>query len=336
MVYYYMTSLKPQMIPHTRNFFQKQSLKPTKMVVQRMPARLSDLPTFTYTKAIDQALVRHQGNGKPKPTFSRHKAVSKYKGKIILTRRTYHNLIDPASWAKAKRPSDWPAHLHFPEDILKFALFSTKAPRGRRATRRRTANFALNRMDCETCNSNSNSADTLCTCTAAPWEATNTLDWQDQNIALRWVSDEVGIGTYALNPFSKDTTLGEYLGELVPTRETSQTGSDDDRYLYDATAVDGDVVALIDGLRVGNWVRYINHSCTPNTMFERLRVGEELRNAITATRKIAIGDEVTVDYGRQYWNALNKKGVWCNCGAAKCKYSRDGTSEQEIPARTEG
>ncbi|UPX14421.1 uncharacterized protein EKO05_0004903 [Ascochyta rabiei] len=64
------------------------------MGVEKFPARLHDLPTFTYSKAIPNAIDRHTRHGKPNSTF--HKATAIYEGKKIFPRRITQNLIDLA------------------------------------------------------------------------------------------------------------------------------------------------------------------------------------------------------------------------------------------------
>jgi SET domain-containing protein len=59
------------------------------------------------------------------------------------------------------------------------------------------------------------------------------------------------------------------------------------------------VVAYIDGLRMGSWMRFINHSCKPNVQFEAGNVGREIRFFAVSTRKVR---KVIIDYG--YWAGM--------------------------------
>ncbi|KAJ7605665.1 hypothetical protein DFH06DRAFT_1348517 [Mycena polygramma] len=52
-------------------------------------------------------------------------------------------------------------------------------------------------------------------------------------------------------------------------------------------------------------IRFVNHSCKPNTVFELQERGITLRTV----RDIAPGEEVTVDYGAEYW----EEGHKCLC-----------------------
>ena len=112
----------------------------------------------------------------------------------------------------------------------------------------------------------------------------------------------MGLGTYALRRLRAASVLGEYMGELVSGREV------DTLYLLSIPDDAGTEMVFIDSLRVGGWTRFINHSCRANTLFESWRVGEELRVVVMTNREVRKGEEVTVDYGEQYWEAMNRRG----------------------------
>ncbi|EXJ80229.1 hypothetical protein A1O1_08371 [Capronia coronata CBS 617.96] len=78
---------------------------------------------------------------------------------------------------------------------------------------------------------------------------------------------------------------------------------------------------LIDSTVRGNWTRYINHSCKPNTQFAIVNVGQQRTVLFQALRSINYGDEITVDYGDEYFLHFD----WgCKCGHARCRYWREG------------
>jgi SET domain-containing protein len=70
----------------------------------------------------------------------------------------------------------------------------------------------------------------------------------------------------------------------------------------------------IDGSSRKNVARYINHSCRPNA--ETDVKGHKI--IITAIRNIQPDDEITYNYGRNYFNAfIKEKG--CRCAACHQK-----------------
>jgi len=58
---------------------------------------------------------------------------------------------------------------------------------------------------------------------------------------------------------------------------------------------------VIDATYVGNYSRFINHSCSPNAECQKWTVKGEERIAIFASKDIHIGEEVTYNYNLD-WN----------------------------------
>ncbi|KAL2814693.1 SET domain protein [Aspergillus cavernicola] len=73
--------------------------------------------------------------------------------------------------------------------------------------------------------------------------------------------------------------------------------------------------------QMGNFTRFINHSCQPNSQFQRF-YWRGVECIIVVSRGIAAGSEITVDYSDHYWRQLNKK---CLCGESCCRF--DGREE---------
>ncbi len=69
--------------------------------------------------------------------------------------------------------------------------------------------------------------------------------------------------------------------------------------------------------RMGNYTRFINHSCAPNAQFERFTWcgGERI---LIVSKGIDPGMEITVDYSSSYWKDLDKR---CLCGETCCRYN---------------
>mgnify|MGYP004501874339 CR=1 FL=1 len=307
------------------------------MATKKMPARLRNLSTFTYTRAAKDAVTRHTGGAKQRRTV--HKAISFYKGKKEYTRHISENMIDLAKWEGQSKPRGYPAWLRFPEDMLKAVLYHKTAPekptkpghKSKKATPKGSKRYQITHDSCASCDSIAETADELCNCTTTPWDTQNTEAWRKQNIELRWLSDDLGIGTYALKPFDKDFVLGEYVGEIIPAED-----SVDSRYIFNLNKGNSNTskpVAHLDSLRVGSWTRFINHSCNANAEFALVRVGEEVRVVCEVKRRIQEGEEVTIDYRKDYWKHMNEKGIWCGCGEEKCKYSKEAVRARMAKAR---
>lgn len=66
----------------------------------------------------------------------------------------------------------------------------------------------------------------------------------------------------------------------------------------------------------GNFTRFINHSCYPNSQFQRF-YWRGIERIIVVSRGVASGSEITVDYSDYYWKQLNKA---CLCGEPCCRF----------------
>ncbi|KAB8223395.1 hypothetical protein BDV33DRAFT_189028 [Aspergillus novoparasiticus] len=68
--------------------------------------------------------------------------------------------------------------------------------------------------------------------------------------------------------------------------------------------------------QMGNFTRFINHSCRPNSQFQRFYWRGKER-IIVVSRGVTAGSEITVDYSDHYWKQLNKI---CLCGEPCCRF----------------
>ncbi|KAL6238028.1 hypothetical protein BDW75DRAFT_247966 [Aspergillus navahoensis] len=125
-----------------------------------------------------------------------------------------------------------------------------------------------------------------------------------------------GTGVRALMNFSEGDILGQFIGEIQPT-----DFDDDEVYaLTHVSKVDMQKpLAIISPKKYGNWTRYIAHSCNASCEFRARTVGKYTVMTVEARRDIVAGEDVTVNYGAEYWedkqcmcgeeNCLNKKAV---------------------------
>ncbi|EAS37569.3 SET domain-containing protein [Coccidioides immitis RS] len=82
--------------------------------------------------------------------------------------------------------------------------------------------------------------------------------------------------------------------------------------------------------QMGNFTRFINHSCHPNSQFQKFYWrGRE--HIIVVSRGILAGNEITVDYSDHYWERLDKA---CLCGESSCRFPQRKVARR-IPSRTD-
>lgn len=113
-----------------------------------------------------------------------------------------------------------------------------------------------------------------------------------------------GLGLFAARPFKKGERVIEYVGRVIPAAEEYTSKS---KYLFEVNKR-----KTIDGADRSNIARYINHSCRPNCEPEI----ERGHVYIDATKNIKAGEELSYDYGEEYFNE-HIKPHGCRC--MKCK-----------------
>ena len=137
---------------------------------------------------------------------------------------------------------------------------------------------------------------------------------------FRWFilrrSQSSGLGLFAARSFRRGDFVIEYTGALLANEEADRRGG---KYLFRVNSR-----WTIDGRGRENLSRYINHSCVPNCI--AYSKGRKVK--IYSLKKIAAGEELTYDYGKEYFDAyIRPRG--CLCGA--CSPSGSLTSTE--PAR---
>ncbi len=115
-----------------------------------------------------------------------------------------------------------------------------------------------------------------------------------------------GLGLFAEKEFAKGEFVIEYTGEKLSAEEAEKKGG---LYLFEV-----DENLTLDATDRRHTARYLNHSCRPNC--EAVIEGKRVK--IYAKRKILPGEELTYNYGKEYFNDIIKpKGCRCQKCAEK-------------------
>ena len=112
-----------------------------------------------------------------------------------------------------------------------------------------------------------------------------------------------GLGLYTKNRIPRGKFIVEYCGTMIPFAEGQERGG---RYLFELNNR-----WAIDGSSRKNTARYMNHSCRPNC--ETNSSGERIY--FYARRHIAPDEELTFDYGKEYFDDYIKPH---GCRCVKC------------------
>ena len=111
-----------------------------------------------------------------------------------------------------------------------------------------------------------------------------------------------GLGLFTTRPFNKGDLIIEYTGEKITTETADERGG---QYLFELNDK-----YTVDGRGRENKARYINHSCRPNCYPE---IDEKEQHIfIYAKRNIKSGEELTYNYGKEFWKEyVSSKGCRC-------------------------
>lgn len=113
-----------------------------------------------------------------------------------------------------------------------------------------------------------------------------------------------GLGLFAARPIAKKAYIVTYRGKRIATAEAQRRerrcGA---KYMFEVNRR-----WSIDGSSRRNLGRYLNHCCEPNAEAV-LRAGKIV---FVALRAIATGEEITLDYGEEYFE-LYIKPSGCRC-----------------------
>eukprot|EP00801_Mesodinium_rubrum_P000033 Mrub_00033.p1 GENE.Mrub_00033~~Mrub_00033.p1 ORF type:complete len:2544 (+),score=404.63 Mrub_00033:876-8507(+) len=139
-----------------------------------------------------------------------------------------------------------------------------------------------------------------------------------QNKTYKFVSSQSkihGIGLFATQNIHREEIIVEYLGEVV-----SEMQSDSREKVYEKLLYGGCYMFslednyIVDGSIYGNFARYINHSCSPNSYAEILNEEGVKQILIIANTDIEKGTEITYDYKFAQEGTEEK----CYCGSVNC------------------
>jgi SET domain-containing protein len=139
----------------------------------------------------------------------------------------------------------------------------------------------------------------------APAADTGRPAYQKYDVAAR-KSGIDGFGAFAAEPIPAHRKIGEIRGESISVAEARRRAAGMARIMI----VELSERKAIDASKGSDPMRFTNHSCAPNA---RLQIRDG-RVEFYALRPIAVGEEITVNYGETHHEGTLK----CRCGAPNC------------------
>jgi SET domain-containing protein len=131
-----------------------------------------------------------------------------------------------------------------------------------------------------------------------------TSKYTPGNFKLRVRRSAAGKGLFTEEDIPKGVCIIEYIGKPVSEEVAIR---DAGKYLFEIAPN-----KTIDGNIKENTARYINHSCAGNCE----AIGPRGRIFIFSRKRIKAGEELTYDYGKEYFDR-HIKPYGCRC--AKCQ-----------------
>ena len=116
-----------------------------------------------------------------------------------------------------------------------------------------------------------------------------------------------GLGLFAVKPIKRGAYIATYRGPLITTEEAERRERQGAKYMFELNKK-----WTIDGSPRWNMARYINHSCWPNAQ----PITRKGRIVIVALRDISPGEEITYNYGKEYYD------YFIGCGGCRCASCR--------------
>lgn len=109
----------------------------------------------------------------------------------------------------------------------------------------------------------------------------------------------IGLGLFARDTIYKGDSIGPYTGKVITDQQAGRAPYVNSLYIL---WICRDHWVVGEG-EAASYTRYINHSDKPNSRFVVSTRWKKAR--IEAIRRIRSGDEIFVDYGPEYWEAID-------------------------------
>ncbi|WP_143406476.1 SET domain-containing protein-lysine N-methyltransferase [Estrella lausannensis] len=122
--------------------------------------------------------------------------------------------------------------------------------------------------------------------------------------SVRFVDEMKGFGLFAEKRLTHGEWIGEYCGLLT---KLEREELDTDYIVHYPTRFFSMNLFGVDAKKKCNLMRFANHKDRPNAAAEYLLDRGLLHLAFFAIGEIAPGEEITIDYGRDYWMNRSKR-----------------------------
>ncbi len=116
-------------------------------------------------------------------------------------------------------------------------------------------------------------------------------------VSVRFCSEKIGSGLFAEEPLKKEAFVGEYTGRVRKNDDHLSVNN----YLYEYPIPDYIGRSHVIDATEGNLIRFVNHKTSANLKPVYAFIEGIYHLILLAKREIAVGEELTYDYGKTYW-----------------------------------
>ncbi len=124
-----------------------------------------------------------------------------------------------------------------------------------------------------------------------------------KNFSIQKINEVKGYGLFAKEDLQKGEVFTHYAGIM---RKDNQQISKKNRYVFGFTGTEKLKEWTIDASKVCNIASLMNHSETPNVDSYEYYDFEGPNIVFEALRNISKGEELTYDYGKEYWEGFGE------------------------------
>ena len=140
-------------------------------------------------------------------------------------------------------------------------------------------------------------------------------------------TENKGYGIRSSKHISSGHFVTEFIGEVVRVIEAKKRlemlTENDSCFIIVLKEHAGDsktFITCIDATLKGNESRFINHSCEPNLIMLPVRVNSVVpRLCLFSQKEIAVGEELTYDYGGRSEVLFSRRTGTCFCNSVNCR-----------------
>lgn len=118
-----------------------------------------------------------------------------------------------------------------------------------------------------------------------------------------------GLGLFAIKPIKRAAYIATYRGPRISADEAYRREGRGSKYMFELNSR-----WMIDGSPRWNVARYMNHSCWPNAK----PITRKGQIVFVALRPIDPGEEITYNYGREYFDYFIKESG-CRCAGCRIR-----------------